>query len=111
MGKGDDSVKPTRDEIQEYILATLQELCHDWDYSRPVGPGSLLFTELGLESLDAVVLGTIIQEHFQRPLPFSELLAEIGREQRDLSIQELVDFVDKNLKQTALETEPTGRVQ
>jgi acyl carrier protein len=105
------TVKPTREEIQEYVLATLQELCHDWDYSRPVGPGSLLFTELGLESLDAVVLGTIIQEHFQKPLPFSELLAEIGRDQRDLSIMELVDFVDQHLKQVSLETEPTGRIQ
>jgi len=104
-------VKPTRDEIQDYVLRTLQELCHDWDYSRPVGPSSLLFTELGLESLDAVVLGTIIQEHFQKPLPFSELLAEIGREQRDLSIMELVDFVDLHLKEAPLEAESTGKVQ
>jgi len=104
-------VKPTREEIQEYVLATLQELCRDWDYSRPVGPGSLLFTELGLESLDAVVLGTIIQEHFQKPLPFAELLAEIGREQRDLSITQLVDFVDQHLNRVSLETQPTGRVQ
>jgi len=104
-------VKPTREEIQDYMLATLQELCRDWDYSRPVGPGSLLFTELGLESLDAVVLGTIIQEHFQKPLPFAELLAEIGREQRDLSIMELVDFVDQHLNRVPLATQPTGRVQ
>ncbi len=104
-------MKPTHEEIQEYVLATLQELCRDWDYSRPVGPGSLLFSELGLESLDAVVLGTIIQEHFQKPLPFAELLAEIGREQRDLSIQELVDFVHQNVNQASLETRPAGRVQ
>jgi acyl carrier protein len=102
---------PTRDEIQDYLLATLQELCRDWDYSSPVGPSSLLFTELGLESLDAVVLGTIIQEHFQRPLPFAELLAEVGREQRDLSIAELVEFVDRNLNPVPLETGSTGRVQ
>jgi acyl carrier protein len=104
-------VKPTREEIQAYVLATLQELCRDWDYSRPVGPESLLFTELGLESLDAVVLGTIIQEHFQRPLPFAELLAEIGREERDLSIMELVAFVDQHLNHIPLEAGPAGRVQ
>ncbi len=101
----------TREEIQEYVLATLQELCRDWDYSRPVGPASLLFSELGLESLDAVVLGTIIQEHFQKPLPFAELLSEIGREQRDLSILELVDFVDQHLNRVPLEAGPAGRVQ
>jgi acyl carrier protein len=104
-------LKPTREEIQDYVLATLQELSRDWDYSRPVGPESLLFTELGLESLDAVVLGTTIQEHFQKQLPFAELLAEIGREQRDLSIEELVDFVDRNLNHVQLEAGPAGRVQ
>lgn len=101
----------TREEIQEYVLATLRDLCRDWDYSRPVGPGSLLFTELGLESLDAVVLGTIIQEHFQKPMPFAELLAEIGREQRDLSIAQMVDFVDQHLNRVPLEAGPTGKVQ
>jgi len=64
-----------------------------------------------LESLDAVVLGTTIQEHFQQPLPFAELLSEIGREQRDLSIRELVDFVDQHLNRVPLETETTGRLQ
>jgi acyl carrier protein len=105
-------MKPTRQQIQDYILATLQELCHDWDYSRPVGPESLLFTELGLESLDAVVLGTTIQEHFQKSLPFAELLSEIGRLQRDLSITQLVDFVDEHLNQVPLEAVPAaGKVQ
>jgi acyl carrier protein len=104
-------VNTTREQIQDYILTTLQELCQDWDYSRPVGPDSRLFTELGLESLDAVVLGTTIQEHFQKPLPFAELLAEIGREQRDLTIRELVEFVDQHLNRVPLAAGPAGRVQ
>jgi acyl carrier protein len=104
-------MKSNRQEIQDYVLATLQELCRDWDYSRPVGPESLLFSELGLESLDAVVLGTTIQEHFETPLPFAELLSEIGREQRDLSIAQLVDFVDQHLNHVPLATGLTGQVQ
>ena len=87
----------TRQEILEYLLKTLEDLSQDWDYSQEVGPDSLLFSQLGLESLDAVVLGTAIQEHFQKQMPFAELLAEIGEKQRDLSIAELVDFVDKHL--------------
>lgn len=88
-------MKQTRQEILEYVLKLMGELCQDWDYSRPVGPDSLLFTELGLGSLDAVVLGTAIQEHYATHMPFAELLAEIGEQQRDLSIRELVDFVEK----------------
>lgn len=91
-------MKPSRQEILDYVLTTLQDLSRDWDYSNPVTEKSLLFTELGFESLDAVVLGTTIQEHYSRQMPFSELLVEIGRDQRDLSVGELVDFVDTNLK-------------
>ncbi len=87
----------TREQVFSYVLHTVQGLCQDWDYEDPVGPESLLFTQLGLESLDAVVLGTAIQEHYQKQMPFAELLAEIGQQQRDLSINELADFVHQHL--------------
>lgn len=88
---------PTRDQILQYVLTTMENLSGDWDYSRPVGPDSLLFTELGFESLDAVVLCTSIQEHYHKQMPFPELLAALGRERRDLSIRELVDFIEQHL--------------
>ena len=90
-------MRPTYEEVQEYVLGTLLELSRDWDYSKPVSLDSLLFTELGLESLDAVVLVTKIHEHYGKQMPFAELLAELGRVQRDLSVRELVEFVDKHL--------------
>jgi acyl carrier protein len=90
-------MQPRRQEILNYLLLKMEELTQDWDYAEPVRPQSLLFTELGFESLDAVVLCTAIQEHYHTPMPFAELLADIGREQRDLSINELADFVDHHL--------------
>ena len=90
-------MRPSRQEILDYLLQKMGELTQDWDYPDPVRPESLLFTELGFESLDAVVLCTAIQEHYQTPMPFAELLAEIGQQQRDLSIDELTDFVDTHL--------------
>jgi acyl carrier protein len=90
-------MRPTRQEIMDYLLQTMGELTQDWDYSEPVKPESLLFTQLGFESLDAVILGTAIQEHYQTQMPFAELLSEIGQQQRDLSINELVDFVARHL--------------
>jgi acyl carrier protein len=86
-------MKPTQPEILAYVLKTVQDLCQDWDYADPVGPESLLFSGLGMESLDAVVLCTAIQEHYQTTMPFAELLADIGQKQRDLSIAELAEFV------------------
>ena len=98
-------MKPTQPEILAYVLKTVQDLCQDWDYAEEVGPESLLFTGLGMESLDAVVLCTAMQEHFQTPMPFAELLAEIGEQQRDLSIADLAAFVDQHLHASAPEPE------
>jgi acyl carrier protein len=90
-------MKPTQPEILAYVLKTVQDLCQDWDYADPVGPESLLFTGLGMESLDAVVLCTAIQEHYRITMPFAELLADIGQKQRDLSIAELAEFVSQHV--------------
>jgi len=87
----------TREEVLEHVLQTVQGLCQDWDYADPVGPDSLLFSGLGMESLDAVVLCTAIQEHYQAHMPFDKLLAEIGQQQRDLSIAELAEFTHQHL--------------
>ena len=104
-------MRPSRQEILDYLLQKMGELTEDWDYPDPVRAESKLFTELGFESLDAVVLCTAIQEHYQTPMPFAELLAEIGQQQRDLSIDELTDFVNTHLGGAAGSGNATRRVQ
>lgn len=104
-------MKPAPPEILAYVLETVQGLCQDWDYAEEVGPHSLLFTGLGMESLDAVVLCTAIQEHYGTTMPFAELLAEIGQQQRDLSIGELAEFVGRHVaaETRAMEAVPSRR--
>lgn len=109
--QGAVSMRPSRQEILDHLLQKMGELTQDWDYTDPVRPESLLFTELGFESLDAVVLFTAIQEHYQTPMPFAELLAEIGQHQRDLSIDEIASFVDTHLGGPAGADGATGRLQ
>jgi acyl carrier protein len=44
------------------------------------------------------VLGEALQAHYGRPLPFGDLLAELGRRtDRDLTVGELVGFLHGNL--------------
>lgn len=95
----------SRDQVQGYILRKLVELSQDVDSPTEVKPASLIFTELGFESLDAVILGVAIQEHFGRQMPFAELLAELGEQKRDLSVNELVDFVQQSLNQPPAESQ------
>ncbi len=88
----------THDSIMTEVLQLLNQLARDWEYSGDITPATFLFADLGFESIDAVVLGSHIQEHYHQPFPFPELLAELGRrEVKDIQIGELVQFIHQHL--------------
>ena len=69
-------------------------MSEDWDYSEPISEDTLLFSQMGLHSLDLVVLGTGMQEHYGQQMPFAEFLAGVGeRGEKDVPVRELVDFI------------------
>ena len=79
------------------VLADLARILSDFEgreYSGAIGRETRFFADLGLASIDAVVLGERLQEHYGRPLPFGELMADLGKaEDRDLTIGRLADFL------------------
>ena len=88
----------SRQEIVADVIALLRQLADDWDYSGEITEATYLGADMGFESLDIVVLGTAIQEHYGQVMPFTDFFAEIGqREQRDIAISEWVDFVHTHL--------------
>jgi acyl carrier protein len=88
---------PSRTEILD-VVSTVLERDLGVQSSSAIDEHTRFFADLGLASIDAVVLGERLQEHYGRPLPFNELMAEIGRRtQRDLPIGELVAFLAANL--------------
>ena len=88
----------TREEILADTLRLLQTLADDWQYSGVVTDDTRLIADMGFESLDVVILGAQVQEHYQQVLPFTDLFEEIGqREVRDISVGEWVDFVYTHL--------------
>jgi acyl carrier protein len=88
-------------EIQGYITSMLDELSRDWDHAGPITAETGLFAQLGLESLDAVILATAVQEHFGCQMPFARLFAEIGEQQRDLTVGELAEFIHSHVNPAA----------
>jgi acyl carrier protein len=76
----------TDSQIRQDILDLLSEMADDWEYDGELTETTHLLTDLGLESLDLVVLGTSIQGRYGR-LPFAD---------RDVSVGELVAFVCMN---------------
>ena len=96
-------MKPTHDKILAGVLDLLNSVVRDWEFEGPIGANTRLFSDLAFESLDLVVLGAKVQEHFGQTFPFPEFFAEIGqREERDLTIGEWVDFIERHLR------EPSG---
>jgi acyl carrier protein len=92
-------MKPSRDRILEDVLTLLQGLARDWEFDGTLNADTRLFTDLAFESLDLVVLGAAVQEHFGRSFPFPEFFAQIGqREVRDLTVGEWVDFLDTHMR-------------
>ncbi len=83
------------------ILAELRRMLANFqgrEYWGEIGPETCFFADLGLASIDAVVLGEELQSHYGRPLPFGELMAELGRRNdRDLRVQELAEFLERHL--------------
>src|SRR5579862_8806731 len=82
-------------EVLDGVLAVLGELKEDWDYEDVIEPQTRFIADLGLESLEIVVLATMIQQQYGK-LPFPVFFDEIGRrppEDRDVTVQEVVAFV------------------
>ena len=87
---------PTEAEILADLGRLIGEV-HGRD-AAAIGPQTRFFADLGLASIDAVVLGESLQRHYGRPLPFADLMAELGRRaDRDLTLGELVAFLRRHL--------------
>jgi acyl carrier protein len=85
----------------EQILADLAGILRNFngrEYSGPIGPQTLFFGDLGLVSIDAIVLAETLEQHYGKKLPFNEFLAAVGREGvRDIEVGELVHFLHQQL--------------
>jgi len=88
----------TKQAVSAHILELLAQLAADWDYSGQITPETTLFSELGFQSLDAVILGNSLQEDYGHIIPYTDLLVEIGhRESADITVSEWVDFTYEHL--------------
>ena len=87
----------SRTEILDDIIAILSQQT-GVSFSGSINEETRFFADLGLASIDAVVLTETLQKHYGRTLPFHELIAEVGRRtERDLAIGELVEFLAAHL--------------
>jgi len=86
---------------QDQILLDLQSLLRDFngrEYSGDIGPETLFFGDLGMVSIDAVILAETLERFYGRTFPFSQFLAEVARDGvRDIRLGELARFLHEHL--------------
>jgi acyl carrier protein len=84
----------------EQILADLASILSDFngrEYSGPITADTLFFSDLGLVSIDAIVLAETLEQRYGRPFPFNLLLRELGeRDVKDFAVGELVAFLHRH---------------
>lgn len=90
--------KVSKETIFQDLLVILDQLSEDWEYSGEITLDTLVLGDLELESIDLVVLGECIEEHYGQPIPFVEYLTELAqREKSDITMSDLVDFIQTHL--------------
>jgi acyl carrier protein len=87
----------TKEQIMNDVAGILRNF-NGREYSGDIDANTLFFGDLGLASIDAVVLGETLEEHFGCKLPFHLFMADLGRRAvRDIPLGELVAFLHQHL--------------
>ena len=88
----------TDDAIYCDLRTVMERTFPDRDYPDDVGPATTLFGDLGLASIDLVVLAEKLEAHYGRRLPFGAFLTGLrNRNATDVSLGELVAFLIASL--------------
>jgi acyl carrier protein len=88
----------TADEILNELSAVVRRTFPDRDFPDAVGASARVFGDLGLASIDIVVLAEQLDAHFGRRLPFGTFLKGLrDRGAEDLEVGELVAFLQQHV--------------
>ncbi len=91
----------TRQEIQNTVIATLNDTVSDWDLDleEPIGEKTTLIEELAFESIDIVQFCVNLEQALGRKdMPFEKLFIDDGAYVDDVSVSEITDFLAGELQ-------------
>lgn len=89
-------------KTQADVLQDLEEILRNFqgrEYSGVITADTSFFGDLGLASIDAVVLGETLQEKYNLSFPFHEFLAELRQQgAEDLTLGEIAGYLHQYLQ-------------
>lgn len=87
----------TSEQITQDVVGLLQNF-PGREYPEEITAETRFFGDLGFRSIDAVVLGEMLEKHFGGSLPFHELLADVNATgEQDLRVGQIVAFLERHL--------------
>jgi acyl carrier protein len=87
----------TAPDVLDDVLRAVREMLNCSPSA--VQPQSRFFGDLGLGSIDVIVLGDRLEEHYNRPLRFADALPELARAgYDDVTLAELAALVHMRLQ-------------
>jgi acyl carrier protein len=88
----------TADQILADLAEVVRRTFPDRDFPDEVGPETQLFADLGMASIDLVVLAERLESHYGRRLPFGQFLNGLRtRGASDVELGELVAFLHQQV--------------
>lgn len=88
----------TTDDILANLAEVVRNTFPDRDFPEPVTPDMQVFADLGLASIELVVLAERLDAHFGCRLPFGTFLKGLrDRGAMDIAMGELVAFLQKHV--------------
>ena len=89
----------TANDLMAELATVVQQTFPDRDFADPVDLQTRVFGDLGLASIELVVLAERLDAHFGCRLPFGTFLKGLrDRGADDLTLGELVTFLQQNIK-------------
>jgi acyl carrier protein len=89
-----------QENVLHELILILQDMTSDWEleFSGGITPETGLIRDLTFQSIDMVQLLVAIEERFKhKNLPFEKLLMTDGRYVEELRVEEVADFLFKQL--------------
>jgi acyl carrier protein len=90
----------TQETISKDVVRILEDLTSDWDteFAGKIGNDTHIISDLEFESIDVVQFIVQLETIFERKdLPFEKLLMIDGRYKDDLTVGEVVEFLNQYL--------------
>jgi acyl carrier protein len=88
----------TPEQLYRDLAEVMATAFPDRDISADVGPGTRVFADLGMASIELVVLGERLEQFYGRKLPYGPFLAGLrNRGADDLELGELVKFLQQHV--------------